>query len=384
MKLEFHKRYIGLYIFALVLPLPIPLIYSAIALGLMLLNLIFLGDFKKINIKNWTVLCILFVLIDGIRSLFFEQSFKGIDSVKLAFLIVPLAFQITKIESPKVYRKLLQLFTIGVGVYIFYAIGYLFYFYIKYAKWYTFSFTDHYVIYVLYNYLPGAYHHTYIGLYIAFALVILMDEVKRSFKRSVKVILTILLFLFFLMQFYVGSKMTMILSFFGLLFYLLISGLNRKSFYQLLGGSIVLFLGFVFLIKDWLILSITNSVAHRLIYTKKSLELIKENFWFGIGGNHIKDYQLLIDDNIKPLIPHNLYIHELLANGILGLILILIMLGFLLRKSFTTNNFILATLTVICILLSLTEDFLYLQRGVFFFVFFTSLLLSNKLNYKEK
>lgn len=381
-----EKEYIGFYLFALLIPLPIPLIYSAIGLGLLVLNAILLSDKKLYKVNTWVLLGGLFVFIDLFRSIILENfSFKGFDETKMVFLIIPILFFSARKHILAQKKNILRFFTLGVLVYALYSIGFLFYFFIKYSKWYTFSFTDHYVIYVLYNYLPGAYHHGYIGIYIAFAIVILVEEIKEAKSNKLRrLILMLILSIIFCMHFYIGSKMTMIISILGLGFYLVFTITNKKRLqlilFSLLSGSAILF----FAIKDWIMISVRNSIGHRIIYNLESLSLIKNNFWFGIGLKNIKKNQVIIDGELKNLIPHNLYIHDLLSNGILGFILIIFIFCYLYRKAIKSKDILFLTFIFMCFLLGFTEDFLYLQRGVFFFVFFASLFLNTKNIISEK
>ena len=72
------------------------------------------------------------------------------------------------------------------------------------------------------------------------------------------------------------------------------------------------------------------------------------------------------------LVTHNIYFNELIMNGYIGLVTLLLMLGYLIYCGYKTNVlFFLLILSIIVI--GGTEDLLYRQRGVIFFVF-TSVL----------
>jgi O-antigen ligase len=371
-----EKKNIGFYLFAFMLALPFPLIYAAIAMGIMVVNAALLTKKENFKLTKWVVLCLLFFSIDIIRSLLFEASFKGFSETKLSFIVVPILFYNIKEHLIAQRKNIMRFFAYGVVAYVLYAIGYLIFFYIKWYPRYIFSFTDHYVVYVLFNYLPGAYHHTYIGIYIAFAMIILFDEVKHTQKKSYKYLKLFLFFLIFLMQFYIGSKMTMALSVLGLLIYVSFSRLGKKMFYTLFAGISAVSLVFFFFVKDWIMRGINKSVGYRLEYWEKASELIQENPWFGIGVKNIKKNELLmLDGEIRSLIPHNLYLHELLANGIFGIIFILFLFYFLFRKAFEANDVVFISFMFLCALLSLSEDLLYLQKGIFFFILFATLFV---------
>ncbi len=374
-----EKRFIGFYLFAFILPLPLPLIYSAIFMGLLIINAILLSKRKNLKVSYWVILCGFFALIDLSRSILFDNSFlDGFATVKIVFLIIPILFLSIGDRLVNQKKNILRFFVFGTTIYVCYAICYLFYFYIKYSKWYSFSFMDHYVIYVLYNYLPGAFHHTYIGLYLIFAIVVLLNEMFNAKSRNRKVLLFGLTALLFFSQFYIGSKMTMLISFLVTGFFVVRIKMNRKKSTLILGGILLTTTFFFFLIKDWILLTIRNSIEYRLEYAREVILLIKNNFWFGIGLQNIKENFILINGELKPLIPHNLYLHDLLSNGLLGLGLLFFIFYFLFFEAKKNKNFLFFIFITTCLLLGFTEDFLYLQRGVFFFLFFATLFLTSK------
>lgn len=370
-----NKKYIGFYLFAFTLALPLPLIYTAIAMGLLIVNAALLCKKENFKLSKWIILCFVIFIIDVLRSILFEGSLKGFSETRLSFLILPILFVNIREHLLEQRKNITRFFAFGVIAYVLYAVGYLIYFYIKWHPRYIFSFTDHYVVYVLFNYLPGAYHHTYIGIYIAFAMVILFDDIKYTKKLGLRVLKIFLFFLIFLMQFYIGSKMTMILSVLGLLIYISFSRLRKKILIPLFSGISVAGLVFFFLVKDWIIRGINKSVGYRIEYWSKALELIQENPWFGIGVKNIKKNEILLDEEMRVLIPHNIYLHDFLANGIFGLLLILFFFYFLFKKSLSNNDVVFIAFMFLCALLSFTEDVLHVQRGVFFFMLFSTLFV---------
>ena len=176
----------------------------------------------------------------------------------------------------------------------------------------------------------------------------------------------------------------MIISALGVAYYLSSFIKNSKKLLVIYSALLSLALFLAYIIRDWLIISI-NSVWYRVEYLKESMNLISQNYLFGIGLDNIKDNEIIIQGEIKALIPHNVYLHDFLSNGLIGFILILYMFFFLFKRANENRDRLFLTFTIMCFLLGLTEDFLYLQRGVFFFVFFSSLFLINKkLSFEKK
>jgi hypothetical protein len=69
--------------------------------------------------------------------------------------------------------------------------------------------------------------------------------------------------------------------------------------------------------------------------------------------------------------------YEFLANGVLGLAVMLVIYSFLLSTFLKSKNYLFKTVILNTFLISLIEDLFYLQLGVFFIVTFISLLLYN-------
>lgn len=380
-------KYIGFYLFIYLLALPLPLKYSAIALIFMVVNGICFINLNSIKTHKWMILGLIFVLLDPIRGLIFERDFfNNIDVTKLSFLVIPILFVNIKNVLKNQKKYFFCFFILGVLSYVLYAIGYMIYFYNTYKN-YTFSPNDSYIMYMLYNYLPGAYHHTYIGIYMSLSIILLIDRIiilKNIYK---KVVLLFLLSIIIYMQVYIGSKMTILITFLSIMLYLIISVNNNKKLMLIITSIIVLFMTLGLIIKDWLIISIKNSLGHRIEYSLKSIELLKENFFFGVGLKNIKSFEVLVSGEKKPLIPHNLYIHDFLSNGFLGFLFILYIFFYLLKKANKSKDTLFITFVFMTFILGFTEDFLYLQRGVFFFLFFSSIFIYTQTtnnSYNEK
>ncbi|SEB65373.1 hypothetical protein SAMN05192540_1183 [Maribacter dokdonensis] len=365
MKLD--KNFIGFYIFALVLPLPLPLIVLSIAAGLLILNCFFLIK-KPIGIDFLSLLFLLFFLSDLLSLVFSGRSFFEntiINDVKIICSVLPiLIFNIKdKLKLKSIQKSILDIFTGGVLVYIVYCILYYFYFIYTHPR-YTVQ-IDNYLFWAIENNFPGTFHRSYIGAYIVFSSV----YVLRNFLRLKNVKLKALYGLIFLLElcaiFFLGSKLTM-----GI--FLLVNTLLLLKNYRVL--VIPLFLSVLvgfFLIKEWIFKSLTKSYYDRTVFFSRSVEIIDENFLFGIGEKNILKHTVTINDVVTTLIPHNSFLKELLSNGFLGFSILTSLLGYVIYLAFKTNNSLFQYFLVLVISLCLIEDFMYLQRGLFFFIFFT-------------
>ena len=365
MKLE--KDFFGFYVFAFLLPLPLPLIVSSLATALLIINCIYLIK-KPIGIDFLSLLFILFFISDLLSSFLSGRSFLEntiINDVKIICAVLPLmVFNLKlKFKLKTIQSSILELFTFGVLSYIVYCILYYFYFIYTHPR-YTVQ-IDNYLFWAIENNFPGTFHRTYIGSYIVLSSVYVLNRYINGRNVKDKIGYGFVFLLELCAIFFLGSKLTM-----GL--FLIINTLLLLKYYRLLILPLYLSIaiGF-FLVKEWIFKSLTKSYFDRTIFFKKSLEIIQENLLFGIGERNILKYFVEINEVKTVLIPHNSFLKELLSNGLLGLIVLLGLLVYSIFIAYKSGNLVFQYFLILVIGLCLIEDFLYMQRGLFFFVFFT-------------
>ncbi len=124
-----------------------------------------------------------------------------------------------------------------------------------------------------------------------------------------------------------------------------------------------------------------GSVA-RLMVWKSSIEIIKENFIFGVGTGDVKTElfkkykEKSIDQALKDqLNAHNQYLQTFVAIGFTGLILLLSSLLLLIIYGVKKRNVLLVLLVGMFAFHLLVESMFERQAGVVFFAFFTGLLI---------
>lgn len=125
-----------------------------------------------------------------------------------------------------------------------------------------------------------------------------------------------------------------------------------------------------------------NSVTQRIEYLKTAKDIIKENFWFGVGTGDIQDafnrqYELnnsQLPQN-KRLRAHNQYVTFLLTFGIFGFIVFIISIFYPAIHLGAFKNYLFIAFILIAILSFINEDTLETQIGVTFFSYFYSLFL---------
>lgn len=284
--------------------------------------------------------------------------------------MVPLVFYLFQSLIPRIRKPVLTSLVLGVLLYIFYSYAYLVYFY-TFITNRDFSF-NHYLKYDLSQYLPGSYHHTYLGMYMTFAIILLTFGNLLKTKRQI-----LLLSLFILInQVFMGGKITLILSLLVLSAYIWKISINKKlvlTVFVAISVTTIYFLNLRGLFE-----SINFSISNRLASWKCTLEAISQHPWFGLGKE--KTYQFLSNcvgnDAIST---HNQILNELVNYGILGL-WILIFYWLIIKRSKGDLAFVL--LATLIIIMSLFENILSLQRGILFVSFFATVLMISNENRK--
>ena len=130
-----------------------------------------------------------------------------------------------------------------------------------------------------------------------------------------------------------------------------------------------------------------STIRQRLEYWQTGIQLIKENFIFGVGTGDIKvEYKKKYEQNNSLLLPenrleaHNTFLTFFITFGIIGFIYLLYFVAFTISSSFKSLNFLCFTFLFVITSSFFTEDTLETQMGITIFSFLFSLLfLENKL-----
>jgi hypothetical protein len=124
-----------------------------------------------------------------------------------------------------------------------------------------------------------------------------------------------------------------------------------------------------------------STILQRLEYWKTGIQLIKENFIFGVGTGDIKDeYKKKYEKNNSLLLPdnrleaHNTFLTFFISFGVFGFLYFLYFLGFSIWESFKSSDFVGFSFILIITSSFFTEDTLETQMGITIFSFLFSLL----------
>ncbi|MDO6809172.1 hypothetical protein Q4603_11145 [Zobellia galactanivorans] len=355
----------SLLLFPFSLSLPVSLKVKSITL--VVFFLILLMNFKWKNFK-FEKNCLYNLVFTLFISLFLVEILIGLltenrvlfHEVRLSFLIAPILFYVSGKSLIRYKEKILASFIVGVFVYVFYSIGFIFYFYFIQGSSKPFEF-NYYLKYVLYNYMPGAMHHTYIGMYACFALTIILIFSQVNWYKKLIISIPLLL----LMPF-IGSKTSLFVTVIVILVWL-----TREFSVRILKWVVpfIVALALSILLYTDIFRTFSNSFKVRLSLLKCTFEGIGENFMFGIGRDEIKTFLATCTKGLYEMDTHNMYVQELLSSGILSLVILILLLGATLKL--LKNNLLAIMFLCMFMVFGVFEHLLNMQLGVTYFVFFS-------------
>lgn len=384
MNIEINRTYFGVLLFPIILVLPFPPIADSIAFALALLNIFLVGmRLKNLKLRNWSReakylvgIGIFILLLDSISQVLRNGEVRLIiRESRMSLFLAPVVISLAWGQIKEIWHAASKGIIIGVILYILYSYVFLFVFYETQSNR-DFE-MNHYLIYDLYTNLPGAYHHTYLGMYFTFTIILGLEFYRVSNK---KFWLLLVLFVFF-NQIFLGGKITLILSAFYLTtFFIKRSVVKTKGrFFYLLILLLALLVSTYYVIRTDLWKTVSFSFENRLASWACSWQIFLGNWMAGIGEGGIKE-QLAQCVESEILSSHNQYLEDLVHYGLLGLWLPLF---FFFLLSFARGNRIYSQFLIMIIILALSENILSLQRGILFFAFYNTVLYFYNLNEKD-
>lgn len=128
-----------------------------------------------------------------------------------------------------------------------------------------------------------------------------------------------------------------------------------------------------------------HSITMRVEFMKTGLNVLKENFWLGVGTGDVNDeFQLRYNwdesglGSKYRLRTHNQFITFAITFGIIGFVLFMLLYLYPLFISVSQRNFLFTIFYIIATLSFLNEDTLETQAGVTFFAFFFAIFTLTK------
>ena len=379
--------------FPIIIVLLLSTLFIGYAMSSILLGVFFIAAISYFTInKNKVEFDVSLILPIALYCLFCLSYFWTVDipnTIKglgrtIAMLIIPLAFIVIPRFNKNQINFILKWFTIANTFYGFFFLLIASYRFTK-GEGYT-VFTYHELVEVLD--LNAIYVST--SFFISFFYLLLKSFKTRKEKAT-------LVFLF-VMLFLLSSKMVIIVLILGILFY----SIKFKPLKETSNLKTILIITIVLLVVGVSSIQVLGRFKIEK-QTKLNEVLYNEKFnrvypWTG-ASFRLLQLRILADQIKEDNIPlsgfglfasrknlkerhlafntyygyhkynyHNMYAQLLSEVGVLGVLIIIVMLFLSLVKSVKTNDFLFTMFCVLFFLLFVSESFLWVQRGLFYFV----------------
>lgn len=347
------------------------------------------------GIKNpWFLVMFFFFLMHCVSGLLSDNKHEALTGVenKLSFLAFPYFFFLFRLSDGTVKRMLIAFvsgcfFALMIclvrAVYIYFTGGGNEFFY---------------------NLFSVLIHAGYFSMYMLFCILIVVFAYPKWFGRDkwVSIISWFLVIAFLAGIFLCASKIGYITAVLILILAPVIKFKHRLNFKVFVISSVVLLAVFFTLLKvfpkpfermnnvfttlssESIDKTSGESTAVRLLIWKECREIMKENFWTGVGTGDAND---VLQNRYKQngltgalehnLNTHNQYFQTAIALGIIGLLIMIFLTAGVMVYAFIKKHILLSLFSIIIILNFLVESMLQTQSGNLFFTGFLCLLLAH-------
>jgi O-antigen ligase len=354
-------------------------------------------DLKNIFSKPVLVLTSLYFL-NLIAILYSPDKQEGINLAirQLGMLLFPVLFALSHLNFAKYRMQLLCIFGFSCTV----TVGYLYLdamltisaFHLPLSSLFSVNFMNHGFS------MPVGIHATYLSVYVAFSIVIFLHLLLTQGDRPQKWICTIASVILFagLLQLSSRAVFIALLVIINLAFpFLLFKGRKKINVFLITSviSTALLFLiysidsfktRYVSELKTDLTdeVKIIENTEPRVARWEAIMELVKRSPFIGYGNGSetklLKEKYFekgLYISYLNEFNTHNEYLSVLLKTGIIGLLFFLFVIYFGYRAAIQRRDLFLLAFMIIVTVVCLSENMLDLNKGIFFYGFFFSILL---------
>lgn len=389
-------------VYLFMISLFLPLIFSNIITILLVIAFI-ISIFKSnisihkghlINLGLFASFFLIYVL-----GLFYSANLsEGLFTLekKMSFIAIPLAFVGLSFSDKEVNRILRSYIIIASIVSIYLLIRILF----KFLSIDSVSFasiTNHELSSLI------EFHATYLAMYLAFSILLSLHFYFIEQKRWIKYILIAVIFFTALVEFFLYARIVLIALFIICGVYLFLEILHHRRI------QLIITLSFIFLtgaLITWKVPALQERFKEGINYNSQynvdqvwggrslrplkwqcSLEIIKSNFFFGVGTGDAQDAlnECYKNNNFIPLLywpnveynAHNQFLEEFVVLGVIGETFFISILIVSLWYGYLTRNYYHIIFIVLFSIVCLTESILNSSKGIIFFCYFSTIFFSN-------
>ncbi len=323
-----------------------------------------------------------------------SEPYRGMASklleYKLSFIVFPFAFTLISKRYISQLLSNLHFFIIGAICSAAYAnIAFIGKYFIAKQN----GVVVNHVLYREYFESINGQHPTYMSMYLAFGIVLLLLN-KVVFKGLLRFILIYILLLFMLPLMAKSPLLALVLILIH------ISWLKRDSLYRY---KYVFVFGFALALSAYFFVPMVNQRVNEMaglfskhkpanimdnsVYVRKMIwntdKAAISDYWLtGVGPGRLMQvlaqrycfHSIFYVYNVNAYDPHNEYIYQWLSFGILGLLLWVGILLFQMTVSIKRKAYLYSYFLIIIIITCFTESILATQHGIMFYSFFASIL----------
>jgi len=384
------------------LALPFDRFYSTIILVSFLVHsLIFLDKAKIKNIGRTTFILqsvFMVTILSSTYSAFFSEAMNMLTK-QLAVFMFPLLFAVTSLDLKKYRAALLEVFAIGCTCTVIYlyvdAIRTIQYSGLPVKALFSLAFINH-------NFsLPIDLHATYFSMFLVISIIYFFQRIKEEIRIGKKIFFIVcsLILAAGLMQLSSKSALIAILLIVNIGFPLfLFKKKNALRFLFISVSATVILFTFILSVnvfRERFLVDLKNDLnknpesekmSWRIKRWEAGMDIFKQSAFIGKGaGAEIPLLRSLYFERkmygayLSSLNVHNQYLSFMINSGIAGLLVYLATLCWGFWRSIKSSDLLLLSFMILVTVVSLSEDILAVNKGIFFYAFFFSfLVMSNK------
>jgi O-antigen ligase len=355
------------------------------------------ADFKKIIARPALLLMSLY-LLNVLAIVYSSNKPEGVNlAVKqLGILLFPLLFSLTHLDLARYRVQLVQLFACSCTFTVIYlyvdALRTIAVFKLPLSSLFTVNFMNH-------NFaLPIGIHATYLSMYLAFSIIALLWLIiqgQGGIQKWAGIIACLVLFAGLIQLSSRAVFIAFLLITNGAFPFLLFTGRKRWQLFfttAFISVAVLLLIYNVDSFKTRYVselktdltdkVKIVENTEPRLARWEVIVELIRQSPWIGYGSGPETDLlkakyfeKGLYISYLNEFNTHNQYLATLLKTGMAGLLLFLFIIYYGCAAAVKRKDLLLLAFMIMIIVVSLSENILDLNKGIFFYGFFFSMLL---------
>lgn len=329
-----------------------------------------------LGISMWAMV-FYFILIIGIT--YSENKPAGLKVLEgtASFVAFPIIFMNKDLSSERIKKYVVNIFLTATFLFCFYTYIKSFFFPKEYFYNNTLTF--------------GFIHHTYLGVYCSFTIIIGLDRLINATNLKLKFlyVLVVLFLAYYLLI--LGARTSLFATVLVVTIYLLSSPAIRPKLKRYTFILLILIFGLAALVvstdkklKYRYYHLFEKSLDNRMNLWQASLSIIKENPFFGVGTGDastelLKEYKQreFHEPYKRKYNAHNQFLDTIIRIGLVGFLPLAIYLASTLYIASKKMELLHVAFLSIILIACFTEVLLIRQKGIVFFLLFNSLFLSH-------